>query len=335
MVTCLFSVLSQRSHLFDDMVIQLTRGGPAPGSWNNLVTHSKKYQKFCQLLHIAPFPISEQNFCRYMAYLTFSLTSADSVLSYLSGVKKLHAYARVPMPHLSPYVDTVFSGIKRSLAYQIHQAEPVTPQILKQISASVDHSDCKQVVCFTALVVGFYLFLRASNLTTWTQTSFNPERNLSRGDIRLSPDLALIEIKWSKTIQYFEKTLLIPIVKIMLPEICPITWIYHMITLISASPNHPAFCLFNKKGELVPLTYQTVSDQFKKWIALIGQNPASHSLHGLRRGGVTFAFDSDLSSETIKLLGDWASDSFRWYIDHNLQQRICAMTMVSHRCQSL
>lgn len=334
MVIIYFVVVTQRSLLFDDMVVQLAKGGPAPGSWNNLVTYSRKYQKFCQLLRIAPFPVSEQNFCRYMAFLTFSLSSANSVLNYLSGVKKLHAFARVPMPHLSPYVDMVYSGIKRLLAHQIQQAQPITPTILRQISQLVRHNLPKEVVCFTALVVGFYLFLRSSNLTCRTHGSFDPRRNLCRRDIRLSPHVALVHIKWSKSIQYFERQLLVPIVEVLSRDICPIAWIIRMITLIPASPQHPAFCYHNNKGQLIPLTYRVLSDQLKKWIQQIGCNPSTHSLHGLRRGGASFAFESNLAAETIMILGDWASDSFRRYIDHNLQQRIRAMTAISNRCQS-
>lgn len=317
------------------MVIRLARSGPAPGSWNNLLTHSRKFQRFCNLLNIAPFPISEQNFCRYMAYLTFSLTSSDSVLNYISGVKKLHAYAKIPMPVFSKYVDAVFSGVKRLLAHQIKQAEPVTPHILRQMSALVDLQDEKQVVCFTALVVGFYLFLRSSNLTCKTQTSFDPHKNLCRQDIRLASDIALIEIKWTKSIQFFERKLLMPVIKILAVEICPIAWLKHMIAMVPASPTHPAFCLHNKRNQLVPLTYRTLSDQFKLWIQLIGRDPVSYSLHGLRRGGASFAFESNLAAETIMLLGDWASDSFRRYIDQSLQQRIQAMMHISNRCQSI
>lgn len=186
----------------------MAQGGPASSSWRNLVTHSNKYREFCNLLKISPFPISEQNLCRYMAFLTFSLSSSDSVMNYISGLKKLHAYARVPFPELSPYVDTVFQGVKRLLAHQVQQAEPITPQILKRIATIVDKRSPNHVVMFTALVVGFYLFLRSSNLTCRTQTSFDPNKNFKRSDIRLATSLALIEIRWSKTIQFCQRKLL-------------------------------------------------------------------------------------------------------------------------------
>lgn len=321
--------------LFDEMVVELARTGPAPGSWSNLVTHSNKYRKFCQLLQIQPFPISEQNLCRYMAFLTFTLTSADSVMNYLSGLRKLHAYARVPMPSFSPYVDTVYAGIKRLLAHHIQQAEPITPQILKRMALLVNRSHPKQVVIFTAIVVGFYLFLRSSNLTCKTQTSFDPRKNLTRQDIRLAQQLALIEIRWSKTIQYFQKKLLMPIIPILDKDICPLNWLRAMVSLVPASPQHPAFCYPNRHGSLVPLTYRVLSDQLKNWVQLLNLPAHRYTCHGIRRGGATFAFESNLAAESIKLLGDWVSDSFRRYIDHSLESRIRAMTQMSNRCHSI
>lgn len=325
----------RRSRLFDHMVVELAQGGPAPGSWRNLVTHANKYREFTQLLNIAPFPITEQNFCWYMAFLTFSLTSADSVLNYLLGVKKLHAYARVPMPKFSAYVDTVYAGVKRLLAHQVQQAEPITPQILREISELVDKSVEKQVVCFTALVVGFYLFLRSSNLTSRTQTSFDPQKNLTRNDIRMAENVGLIEIRWSKTIQFLQRKLLVPLVKVLHQDICPLFWLKFMVRLVPATSVQPAFCLHNRYGNLVPLTYQTLTDQLRAWIFQTGRDPSHYSLHGLRRGGASFAFESNLAAESIMLLGDWASESFRRYLDHNLESRLRSMTQIIDRCNSL
>lgn len=317
------------------MVVELAQGGPAWGSWRNLVTHSNKYREFCNLLNIIPFPISEQNLCRYMAFLTFSLMSADSVLNYITGLKKLHAFARLKFPEITPYTRTVFQGVKRLLAHHVQQSEPITPEILKRISEHVNMNNHKEVVMFTALVLGFYLFLRSSNLTCKTQTSFDHNKNLTRNDLRLADNIALVEIRWSKTIQFYQKKLLMPIIKILDQSICPIHWLKIMTQMVPATPQHPAFCLYNNKKQLVPLTYRQLSDQLKSWIATINLPPSRFSLHGLRRGGAMFAFESDLATQSIMTIRDWASDSFRRYIDQNLETRLRAMMQISDRLQPI
>lgn len=326
---------ARRGTLFDDMVVELAQGGPAPSSWRNLKTQAKKYRTFCELLAVNLFPINETNLCRYMAFLTFTLTSADSVRNYLSGLKKLHGYAKIPFPQFSAYADIVFQGVKRLLAHQIKQAEPITPSILKRIAALVDQNDPRQVTIFTAMVVGFYLFLRSSNLTARTQTTFDSGKNLCRGDLRLDNNVALIEIKWSKTIQFFQKKLLFPVIRILDHDICPIEWLHRMVKMTPAGPRDPAFCLQGAAGQLLPLTYQQLSDQLKTWIHQIGLPENKFSPHGLRHGGATFAFESNLASQTIMLLGDWASESFRRYIHQNLETRIFAMMQMSNQCLSL
>ena len=52
----------------------------------------------------------------------------------------------------------------------------------------------------------------------------------------------------------------------------------------------------------------------KKGIKRSGRDPSVISCHSLRRGGATLSFACGLSSEEIKMRGDWASDAYRQYI---------------------
>ena len=67
--------------------------------------------------------------------------------------------------------------------------------------------------------------------------------------------------------------------------------------------------------------------RFRKWLILSGHDPAIYSLHSLRRGGVTFAYQSDIEAEMIKLLGDWASDCYKRYIDVSMDKRYESMKL--------
>ena len=42
-------------------------------------------------------------------------------------------------------------------------------------------------------------------------------------------------------------------------------------------------------------------------------------------GGVTFAYKSDMEGEMIKMLGGWASDCYKWYIDISMDKRYDSM----------
>ena len=58
---------------------------------------------------------------------------------------------------------------------------------------------------------------------------------------------------------------------------------------------------------------------------MIGEEPTIYSLHSLHRGGVTFAYQSNMEGEMIKLLGDWASDTYKRYIDISMDKRYDSM----------
>jgi len=52
-------------------------------------------------------------------------------------------------------------------------------------------------------------------------------------------------------------------------------------------------------------------------LGMIGVDPAKYSGHSFRRGGATFAHRLGVDPLLIKRMGDWRSDAYRRYIDHN------------------
>ena len=58
---------------------------------------------------------------------------------------------------------------------------------------------------------------------------------------------------------------------------------------------------------------------------LINLDELKFSLHSLCRGGATFAYESNLEGEMIKLLGGWASDCYKRYIDVSIDKRYDSM----------
>lgn len=306
------------------MVKEFTAAAYSEGHRRNLRTYSGKYREFCQLLNLTPFPTSETQMARYIAYLTLTLTSPKSISNYVAGVKKLHAYARLPTPVYTDYLNIVMDGVTRVLNHVANQAPPITPNMLKKIARLVNKKDIRQVVIFTAMLVAFYLFLRSSNYTAKTLNSFDPQKQLTRQDLKFVGDVILVYIKWSKTNQFRQRKLLVPLVKVRSLDICPVTWINYMTSKVVAPQNAPAFCLPNK-GKLWPLTYDQLNDQLKKWVSEIGLNGRKHSSHGLRRGGASYAFSINIPALIIKTLGDWASDAYEEYIHFDIDSRLRAM----------
>ena len=91
------------------------------------------------------------------------------------------------------------------------------------------------------MLMGFYLFLCKSNLVPDTTTTYNRDQQLCQADINLlGLDKAMmVEIRWSKTIQYKQKILRLPILPADNKAICPVFWAHHMVSSIPAEPHDP------------------------------------------------------------------------------------------------
>ena len=65
------------------------------------------------------------------------------------------------------------TGLKRIMTHEVKQAEPVTPELLLKLSKVVNYRDKVEIVAWTALLLGFYMFLRKSNLVPDTMDGFD------------------------------------------------------------------------------------------------------------------------------------------------------------------
>ena len=184
------------------------------------------------------------------------------------------------------------------------------------------------MVAWIGLLLGFYMFLRKSNLVPDTMDEFNSSQQFCRADVNLLglEKPMMIEIRWSKTIQFKQKILRLPVMPAKNKAICPVFWMYYMINVIPAGPLDPVLSLGNASKQL-SLSANQLIYRFRKWLLLVGEDPSLYTLHSLRRGGATFAYQSNIESEMIKLLGDWASDAYKRYIDVSMEKRYDSMKL--------
>ena len=183
-------------------------------------------------------------------------------------------------------------GIRRQLQHHIKQAAPMTPHTLEKILTVVNFNDQKQLVCWVALLFGFHLFLRKSNLVPDTEVH-QPKFQLSRADFTYFNNLLKVGVKWAKNLQFGERKLEVPIVRNMNLDICPVYWFLIMVTRVPVAPHHDAFSYW-KGCRLVPVTYPMLTAQMRDWLLRAGENDRKFSLHSLRRGGASFAFEQNL-----------------------------------------
>ena len=101
------------------------------------------------------------------------------------------------------------TGLKRVMQHEVKQAAPVTPAILLRLSKVVNYRDLVDLVSWTGLLLGFYMFLRKSNLVPEAMDKFDEKYQFTRGDVNLTSEntAMMFEIRWSKTIQFRQRIL--------------------------------------------------------------------------------------------------------------------------------
>ena len=272
----------------------------------NLLTQLNSYQKFCDRYMLQYFPCDNRQLCRFGQHLKSTFESPDAVGNYLSGIHTMLALLGLEIPDVKDRQMQMFiTGLKRTMVHAVKQAAPVTPQILLRISKVVNYRDRIEVIAWTVVLLGFYMFLQKSNLVPDAMDKFEPLHQFTRADAHLLGlgKAMMFEIRWTKTIQFREKILRVPVLPAKNSAICPVYWMHRMV---QDNPGAPLDLLFLIKApqQTLCLSANQLIYRLRKWLKLIGEDDMAFSLHSLCRGGATFAYQSDMEGEMIKLLGD-------------------------------
>ena len=97
-----------------------------------------------------------------------------------------------------------------------------------------------------------------------------------------------------------------------------------MVNTIPTGSTDPAFTIYYK-GNKAALSANQLLNRLRKWLKIIKEPEEKYSLHSLRRGGATFAFQSNMEHEVIRILGNWTSEACRRYCDVSMDKRFDSM----------
>lgn len=220
------------------------------------LTYLHSFLKFCSDNNIAPVPISSANLGRYIAHLSLKL-SFSSLRNYPSVVRILHLEAGKPNPLDSYYISSILKGARRVLGEVSKPKLPITIDILKQVFSCIDLSSSHDICFWAACLVAFFSFFRKSNLLAPSWGHFDPNKHLCRSNIRFGADGVIITVHWSKTIQYSQRSLEIPLPLIPNSPFCPST---ALMLLFKSTPcsiqSVPAF-IFRQQSSTKLMTYDS------------------------------------------------------------------------------
>lgn len=307
----------------DQEVAKSKRAAFAEGTCKNLTTQWRSYLLFCEHFGIEPLPTTTNTLIRFAQFLSRSFKSTASISNYLSGVKTMHLYLDLVCPDLSCYeIKLVLKGLARSNPHTPHQAQPITPSMLLEFHGYLLMDSAFDCSFWCLCLFAFFLMARKSNLVPMANKALIDKNILRRGQVEVCVSHLTVTVNWSKTIQFGERQLFIPLCAIKDSIFCPVSAYNLMCSLIPGDENTPVFVHYNRAGRLIPISYELFQTKLRKLVAQTGEDPSLYSSHSLRRGGASWAFSSKVPVDLIQSHGDWSSDCYKKYLQFSFKDKL-------------
>jgi hypothetical protein len=195
-------------------------------------------------------------------------------------------------------------GIDRTKGTAVQRKTPITPEVLERMRQKINCACSDDVVFWSACLIMFFGLFRKSNLFS-SRGPFDPSKQFTRADFTLNTNKSLtIRVRWSKTIQFKERSQLVT-----LPVIHP-----HPLCAVSALCRAWQKC--GPQPDTAP-AFPISARQFDSKLRTLVQTETGHiTSHSFRRGGAAHALVAGIPGEVIQRFGDWKSMAYLSYLDH-------------------
>ena len=273
----------------------------------------RHYLQFCHLYGVNKLSPGNEGIAFYVAHLS-NTHKYSSITNYVCGVNYYLSTNRVDgVDYTSMVVYRSLRGAKRLLGNAPLQAMAILPEHLivmfTYLPRSVGHT-----AFWAAALCAFRGLLRKSHYT-------DSKVNLKRGDFVFYDWGMTIHIKASKTIQFSERDVIIPVTRVDNEMLCAVSWVKKHFAEVKAGKKDPAFLIIDGRKKY-PISYNLFSDILKMLAEKAKIQATRVSSHGFRRGGATYLARCGVPIDVIKMRGDWKSDQVYKYLARPLEDRV-------------
>ena len=293
-------------------------------------THMNAYLNFCAKFGFTPVPASTDMLCKYVVMLTKTL-KYSSIKQYLNIVRLLHLRQGLPNPLQNNFqLDCTLRGIRRVHGDTVIHMQPITPDILRQIYGTLNMGNPRHACIWSAALTMFFALLRRSNVLPTHAKTMSGENCLLRQDVLFHNWGMTLLIRKTKTIQFKERSLRIPVPKMQDHDIlCPVQAMFHAMQLnTDIGDTGYIYVLPNGKPVIIAEFVKQIRDSLQQL-----QLPAELFCgHSFRRGGASWAHNTGVNVETIRQLGDWQSSAYTNYIYTDSKNLFQAISQMQNSC---
>ena len=202
------------------------------------------------------------------------------------------------------------------------RARPVTPSILQVFHTHMDHTDSLQCSVWACSLFSFYMMARLGSILP-TSGSTPAYKFLTRDRVNSAVQGLLVTFLHTKTIQFGKRRLHVPLLKAN-SILCPVAAYLQYLSLVPSTGWGPAFVFVDARThKLLRLTKKKFITTFRSVLSVGGvEHASSFTGHSFRRGGASWAFQCGVPGELIQICGDWASDSYKRYLEFSIDNKV-------------
>ena len=302
----------------------------AEGTKRNHKSNINQFLYFCLKFNRPVCPTDRDTLMAF-ARLESLTISYGTLKNIFSSIRFLHLAHNKKFPDDDWQLESTLKALKRELSGAPLQTLPITPEILEKMYCFVDTSTPKGLADWSAFLTALYCMLRKGSAVPKSLDSFNPEKVLSRNKLSILPGagVVLVLMNYSKTNQFGNKNVVIPLLKNPIKALDPVFHLTELTTKFPVDSGKPAFS-YIEKGKVKCITYQGFTKELKRLLVLAGYKADSYSGHSFRRGGATYLYRLGADPLLIQASGDWASDCYTRYVFLTLDQRLHAQRMMTY-----
>ena len=301
----------------------------APGTAQNMISGVRTWFFFCVYFNLKHCPAEASDLVPFLELMAITVTYSH-IKHMLCSVKFYHKSQNNQFPEYDFDIVNTMQGIKRRQSHTPHQALPLTPNIMRDMFSLLDMNKVKDRALWCSYLITFYCLFRKSNTVPKSMSQVNLRRTLLRRHIRIDQNIVFVHCTFSKTIQFGQRDLVIPIPGNTDPALDSVCHLSALFSSVDSSLDAPAFSY----GKNVFISHSSFTSNLKKLLTLAGYEPSLYSGHSFRRGGATLLYKLGASILQIQASGDWASQCFVRYLHVSEEERQAVQMLVSEAISS-
>lgn len=263
-----------------------------------------------------PLPLDYENICLFLVHMAINGHAYSTINNEVSSLVIYGKMLRQDVDIRSDFgVKITLLALKRLLGEAPKSKEELYPRELLSLKPFVSFDEFVQESVWLGILILYRSMLRKSHLF---MGEFN-QNLLQRCNVLFVDWGLVLTVKHTKTIQFGERVLKIPICRDGGP-LCVVELLRNYIRKYPVPMDYPILSRI-VNGSVQNVKYSPALQLLKKWSKKAGLDK-NIGMHSLRRGAATLMALAGMPLEDIKNRGDWQSTAVLKYLAYPMVQKI-------------